>query len=100
MQIAILDDYQNIALKMADWSALFSRADMVFFNDHLSDSALLIERLLPFDVICVMRERTPLNNAILARLPNLKLIVSTGMKNASLDLAACKELGIEVAHTG
>ncbi len=99
MQIAILDDYQNVALTMADWSAVEERARITVFNDHLADTSQLLERLLPFNVICVMRERTPLNREILTQLPNLKLIVSTGKRNASLDTEACKELGIEVATT-
>ena len=99
MQIAILDDYQNVALKMADWSAVSERAEITVFNDHISDAEALTSRLLPFDVLCVMRERTPLNRDILVRLVNLKLIVSTGKKNASLDVKACGELGIAVAMT-
>lgn len=100
MDIAILDDYQNVALKMADWWAVQQRAKVVIFNDHLSDADALVERLQSFSVICVMRERTPLNRELLSRLPNLKLIVSTGKRNASLDTDACKDLGIEVATTG
>lgn len=99
MRIAILDDYQNIALAMADWSAVLERAEVSVFNDHLSDADSLVDRLLPFEVVCVMRERTPLNKEILARLVNLKLVVSTGKRNASLDIAACADLGIEVAMT-
>jgi hypothetical protein len=60
MKIAILDDYQNVALRMADWSALAGRAEITVFNDHLADPVAIVERLAPFDVICVMRERTPL----------------------------------------
>ena len=60
MKIAILDDYQNVALEMADWSALSKRAEITVFNDHVSEPSALVERLLPFDVVCAMRERTPL----------------------------------------
>lgn len=84
---------------MADWSAVLERAEVSVFNDHLSDADSLVDRLLPFEVVCVMRERTPLNKEILARLVNLKLVVSTGKRNASLDIAACADLGIEVAMT-
>lgn len=98
MQIAILDDYQNIALKMADWSAVQKQADVTVFNGHIGQEQL-VEKLVGFDMLCVMRERTPLNREILAQLPNLKLIVSTGKRNASVDSNACKELGIEVAMT-
>src|SRR5262247_4609015 len=96
MRIAILDDYQNVALNMADWSALAARADIAVFDDHLADPDAVVERLAPFDVVCVMRERTPLPRAVLQRLPRLKLIASTGPRNASIDTSAAKELGIAV----
>src|ERR1700682_195077 len=100
MKIAILDDYQNVALKMADWSALSGRAEITVFNDHVADPSALVERLLPFDVVCVMRERTPLPREVLQHLPRLKLIASTGSRNASIDMGAAKELGITVTATG
>jgi phosphoglycerate dehydrogenase-like enzyme len=100
MKVAILDDYQNVALGLADWSAVASRAEITVFNDHLADSAVLVARLLPFDVICVMRERTPLPRAVIERLPRLKLIASTGPVNASIDAAAAAERGIRVTATG
>jgi phosphoglycerate dehydrogenase-like enzyme len=99
-KIAVLDDYQNAALKSADWSVLGHRADITVFKDHLADPEAVIERLLPFDVICVMRERSPLPRNIIERLPNLKLIASTGAGNASIDVAAAGDCGIEVVHTG
>jgi phosphoglycerate dehydrogenase-like enzyme len=99
-QIAILDDYQNVALESADWSLLRDRADIAVFRDHLAEPEALIERLLPFDVVCVMRERTPLLRNVIERLPNLKLIASTGSANASIDMAAAGDRGIAVAHTG
>ena len=100
IRIAILDDYQNVALEMADWSPLAGRAGITVFNDHLSEIDEIVERLLPFDVVCVMRERTPLPRAIIERLPRLKLIASTGSRNASIDLEAAAERGIVVANTG
>jgi phosphoglycerate dehydrogenase-like enzyme len=100
MKIAILDDYQNVALKMADWSALTRRAEITVFNDHVADPSALVERLLPFEVVCVMRERTPLPREVLQHLPRLKLIASTGSRNASTDMGAAKELGITVTATG
>ena len=100
MKIAILDDYQNVALKMADWSALSGRAEITVFNDHVADPSALVERLLPFEVVCVMRERTPLPREVLQHLPRLKLIASTGSRNASIDMEAAKELGITVTATG
>src|SRR5262249_28673512 len=74
MKIAILDDYQNVALRMADWSALARRAEITVFNDHVSAIDDVVARLLPFDVVCVMRERTPLSRQVIERLPQLKLI--------------------------
>ena len=100
IRIAILDDYQDVALKMADWSPLDGRATITVFNEHLSDFDAIVERLLPFDVVCVMRERTPLPRPVLERLPRLKLIASTGPRNASIDVEAAAERGIVVAHTG
>jgi phosphoglycerate dehydrogenase-like enzyme len=99
-KIAILDDYQNVALESADWSVLRDRADIAVFRNHLAEPEALIERLLPFDVVCVMRERTPLLRNVIERLPNLKLIASTGSANASIDIAAAGDRGIAVAHTG
>src|SRR5260370_37609936 len=82
-KIAVLDDYQNVALETADWSVLRDRADITVFRDHLADPDAVIERLLPFDVICVMRERPPLPRNAIERRPNLKLIAATGSGSAS-----------------
>jgi phosphoglycerate dehydrogenase-like enzyme len=100
IQIAILDDYQKIALQMADWSSLAGQATTTVFNDHLTKADEVVARLERFDVVCVMRERTPLSREILARLPKLKLIASTGPRNSSIDLSAAAEHNIEVMHTG
>jgi phosphoglycerate dehydrogenase-like enzyme len=100
VQVAVLDDYQGVALQSADWSPLNGKTNITVFRDHLSESTALIERLKPFNVLSVMRERTPLTRAIIEQLPNLKLIASTGSRNASLDLAAATERGITVCHTG
>ena len=100
IRIAVLDDYQNVALSIADWSALGTRATVTVFNDHLTDIDALVARLQPFDVVCIMRERTPMTRAVIERLPALRLIASTARQNASIDLAAAAERGIEVAHTG
>jgi phosphoglycerate dehydrogenase-like enzyme len=99
-RIAVLDDYQNAALSLADWSALGGRATVTVFNDHLADSHAVIERLQPFDVVCVMRERTPMTRAVIERLPKLRLIASTAIRNASIDLKAAEERGVQVVHTG
>src|SRR5258707_13446483 len=99
-KIVVLDDYQNVALDSADWSAIRARADIAVFQNHLADPDAVIGRLLPFDIICVMRERTPLPRNVIERLPNLKLIASTGPVNASIDVAAAGDHGIGVVHTG
>jgi phosphoglycerate dehydrogenase-like enzyme len=99
IRIAVLDDYQGVALAMADWSVLTARAHVTVFQDHLSEVDAVVARLLPFDIVCVMRERTPLRREVIERLPNLKLIASTARRNASIDLKAASERGISVAHT-
>jgi phosphoglycerate dehydrogenase-like enzyme len=99
-KIAVLDDYQGVALKLADWSAVMARADVEVFCDHLTAADAVAARLLPFDIVCLMRERTPLGAALIERLPNLKLIASTGPRNASIDLKAAAARGVSVVHTG
>jgi phosphoglycerate dehydrogenase-like enzyme len=99
-KIGVLDDYQNVALESADWSMLRDRADITVFQDHISELEPLARRLLPFDVLCIMRERTPMTAELLDRLPNLKLIASTGIQNAAIDAEAVKRRGIEVLNTG
>jgi phosphoglycerate dehydrogenase-like enzyme len=98
--VAILDDYQNVALATADWSPVSAQADITVFTDHVADVDALVERLAPFDVLMVMRERTPLPRSVIERLPRLRMIASTGPQNASIDMAAAAESGVHVAHTG
>jgi phosphoglycerate dehydrogenase-like enzyme len=100
MKVAILDDYQNVALRLADWSGVRRLAEITVFNDHVADPSAVVERLRPFDAVCVMRERTPLTREILQQLPNLKLIASTGPRNASIDTLAADDFGIAVTATG
>jgi len=99
VRIAVLDDYQNVALKSADWSVLPANAEVRVFNDHVADQAMLIERLRDFEVVCAMRERTPLTGDIIAALPKLKLIVTTGLRNASIDVKAAGARGVMVCGT-
>lgn len=99
-RVAVLDDYQNVALETADWSPVSSRADITVFDDHIFDPDELVTRLAPFDVIMVMRERTPLPRSIIERLPRLKMIASTGPFNAAIDMAAAEDHGIHVGTTG
>lgn len=96
MKIAVLDDYINVAYDLADWSGL---GEVDFYHDALTDLAALAARLFPYQAICVMRERTPLPAALLQALPNLLLIVTSGLRNASIDLAAAKQCGITVCGT-
>lgn len=98
-RIAILDDYQGVAMQMADWDSLPEGCQVETFHDHVADPAVLADRLRDFDILCIMRERTPFRRDMLSRLPNLKLLVTTGMRNASVDVAAAQELGIAVCGT-
>jgi phosphoglycerate dehydrogenase-like enzyme len=100
MKIAILDDYQGIALKLADWSSIPGRPEIKVFTDHVFDLDKLVERLLPYDIVCIQRERTPMTAALIERLSNLKLIASTGSRNAAIDLEAARKHRVDVVHTG
>ncbi|HEY7200919.1 MAG TPA: D-2-hydroxyacid dehydrogenase family protein [Candidatus Dormibacteraeota bacterium] len=99
IQLAVLDDYQRVAGRMADWAAVAPDAAVTFFPDHLADEDAVAARLAGFDAVVAMRERTPFPRSLLARLPRLRLLVTTGMRNASIDLAAATELGITVCGT-
>ncbi|WP_254277566.1 D-2-hydroxyacid dehydrogenase family protein [Halomonas sp. 3H] len=96
MKIAILDDYGNDALRLADWSGL---GEVSVFRDTLKEHDELVERLRLFDVLCVMRERTPLPGSLLERLPQLKLIVTSGTRNLAIDLDTAQRQGITVCGT-
>ena len=98
-RIAILDDFQNVALEVADWSAVAQRADIAVFDDHLADPDAVAERLRGFDIVVIMRERTPFPAALIDNLPNLKLLVTTGMRNLSIDLDAATARGVIVSGT-
>jgi phosphoglycerate dehydrogenase-like enzyme len=100
INVAVLDDYPGVAMSIVDWSKVSDRAHITLFQDHLASEDAVAERLAPFEVVCVMRERTPLPGSLLERLPKLKFIASTGLGNASIDLAAAAERGITIAHTG
>jgi D-3-phosphoglycerate dehydrogenase len=100
LRCAVLDDYQNVALKIADWSPLRGKADITVFNQHLGDAANVIKALADFDIICAMRERTPFRRETLEHLPKLKLLLTSGARNASFDMEAAKERGIVVCGTG
>ncbi|MBY8946242.1 D-2-hydroxyacid dehydrogenase family protein [Pseudomonas sp. SH10-3B] len=99
VQIAVIDDWQHVASSVVDWSALEAVGRVHFLHDYPADTATMIERLKGFSVICVMRERSTFDKALLQGLPNLKLLVTGGMRNAAIDLAAAKALGIQVCGT-
>jgi phosphoglycerate dehydrogenase-like enzyme len=99
-RIAVLDDYQSVAADFCDWSRVPGPVEVVEFHDSVTDLDALVARLEPFDVVVAMRERTPFPREVLARLPNLKLLVTTGMRNKSIDVEAAAELGITVCGTG
>jgi phosphoglycerate dehydrogenase-like enzyme len=98
VKCAILDDYQEVALGMADWSMLAGKVRLEAFASHV-ESGDLAERLADFEIIVAMRERTVFDEALLSRLPKLKLLVTTGMNNASIDMKAAERLGILVCGT-
>lgn len=99
VQIAVIDDWQNVANGVVDWSVLESVGQVHFLHDYPADTPTVIERLKAFAVICVMRERSTFDQALLQGLPNLKLLVTGGMRNAAIDIAAAKALGIQVCGT-
>lgn len=99
MRIVLLDDYQNVALQMADWSRIRAAHEVVSFTEHISDEAELARRLGAVDILCIMRERTPVMRTLMERLPSLKLIVTTGGAHAGLDVKAAAERGITCCST-
>ena len=99
VQIAVLDDWQDVARNVVDWSVLEPIGQVSFIHDYPADTDTLAQRLGGFEVICVMRERTRFDEALLQRLPKLKLLVTGGMRNAALDLKAAAALGIQVSGT-
>jgi phosphoglycerate dehydrogenase-like enzyme len=101
LRTAILDDYQNVALSMADWSVLRDRIELTCFHDHIDDRDLdrLVERLRGFDCIVAMRERTRFGADLLERLPRLRLLVTTGGANAAIDIEAAARRGVPVCAT-
>lgn len=99
-RIAVLDDYQSVAAEFCDWSQVPADIRVVEFHDSVADLDALAARLEPFDVVVAMRERTEFQRDLLERLPNLRLLVTTGMRNRAIDLTAAGELGITVCGTG
>jgi phosphoglycerate dehydrogenase-like enzyme len=100
MRVAVLDDYQGVALAMGPWDELGAAVAITVFTDHVADDDALVARLADFEAVVAMRERTPFPRSRLERLPRLKLLVTTGMANAAIDLDAARELGVAVCGTG
>jgi phosphoglycerate dehydrogenase-like enzyme len=98
-RIAILDDYQDAARRLADWGRLPAGVELAVFRDHLAEGDAVAARLADFDVVVAMRERTPFPRALLERLPRLRLLVTTGMRNAAIDLKAAADRGVVVCGT-
>jgi len=92
-KLAILDDYQNVAMDMADWSPLAGDVEITVFNNHLADEDAVAERLKDFEIIMVMRERTPFPRSLFEKLPKLEHLVSSGMRNLSVDVDAAEDNG-------
>ena len=99
LNVAVLDDYQNVAFECANWIEMAGKGSVAIFNDHIHDLEPLVDRLKEFEIICAMRERTPFPKEILQRLPKLQLLITTGMRNASIDVKAANELGVIVCGT-
>jgi len=98
-KLAIIDDYEHAAHEFADWSSLADRVDVSVFNEHFADPAELVEHLKEFSAVVIMRERTPFTRQTIASLPKLELLITSGMRNASIDTTAAKEHGVVVAGT-
>lgn len=100
VRVAVLDDYQDVARKMTDWSVLPADVEVAVFRDHLTDQAAVAERLKDFDIVMAMRERTPFPRTLLEQLPRLRLLTTTGMRNAAIDMQAAADCNVLVCGTG
>jgi phosphoglycerate dehydrogenase-like enzyme len=98
-RVALLDDYQGVALRLADWKSLPPGTEVVAFPDHLADESAVAARLADFEIVMAMRERTPFTRTLLERLPRLRLLVTAGMRNASIDMKAAADRGVLVCGT-
>ena len=99
IKVAILDDYQNVTHKFVNWSSLSKKIDLNIINEYIGNENNLSEQLKDYDVLCLMRERTPLPKELINKLPNLKLVITSGMWNASIDTDALKERNIVYCGT-
>lgn len=98
-RVAILDDYQNVALESADWKSLPANVEITVFNKHIKGEDAIAKTLADFHIVVAMRERTPFPASLLAKLPNLKLLVTTGMRNLAIDMQAARRQGVPVCGT-
>ncbi|MEK3921499.1 D-2-hydroxyacid dehydrogenase family protein [Paenibacillus sp. FSL K6-2393] len=99
LRCAVLDDYQNVALTSADWSPLMDQVEIQTFNNYMGSEEKVIQELQDFDIVVLMRERTPFPEKVISQLPKLKLLITSGMRNASIDLKATEKNGIIVCGT-
>src|SRR5690242_13298927 len=99
LRCAVLDDYQNVATSMADWTPLADELDVVSFSGHFTTEDELVRAIERFDIVVTLRERVPFPAALFARLPRLRLLVASGMRNASIDMDAAREHGVIVCGT-
>ncbi|GAX90518.1 D-2-hydroxyacid dehydrogenase family protein [Effusibacillus lacus] len=99
LKCAILDDYQNVAMKMADWSVVADKVEVTVFHQHMDKEDDVVRAIQDFDIVVIMRERTPFRATIFERLDKLKLLITSGMRNASIDLAAASAKGVVVCGT-
>jgi phosphoglycerate dehydrogenase-like enzyme len=99
LRCAILDDYMNLTMRMADWSKVGDRVDITVFNEPFASPEAAAAALRDFEIICAMRERTPFPRTLFAALPKLKLLITSGMRNAAIDLEAAKEHQVVLCGT-
>lgn len=99
LRCAILDDYLDVALKVADWSQIADRVEITVFNQPFASAEAATTALKDFEIICAMRERTPFPRALFAALPKLKLMITSGMRNAAIDMEAAKDQGVVLCGT-
>ncbi len=99
LRCAILDDYLNVALSVADWSKVSDRVDVTVFNQPFTNAETAASALKEFEIICAMRERTPFPRTMFAGLPNLKLLITSGMRNAAIDMEAAKDHNVVLCGT-
>jgi phosphoglycerate dehydrogenase-like enzyme len=99
VRVAVLDDFSDVARSFADWAPVEAKAELTVFHDHLADADALVSRLKPFDIVAVMRERSAFPASIIERLPSLKMLVTSGMRNAAIDVAAATKQGVVVCGT-